>query len=239
MKLSLLSCEINNTWKDFFRRADISSELVSIESFLEKTHFFPNPEKVLRFAETDKTKIKVVIVGMEPYPSSYTEGDRILPVATGRSFEVANIHSWSEKFKQSSLRNILKSIYFNLTGEIVSLDALRQKIAEGAFKIAQPKDWFDNLEQQGVLFLNASLTVQQYKVKTHTKLWRYFVTELIKEISKENVQWMLWGRDAQERVLPLINERSAVCCCHPRLAQFVKENPFDKVNEIDWTGNNI
>lgn len=237
--MRLTDCNIHSSWNDFFDRADIKSELKEIEKYLTGINYFPNENRVLRFAETDKTKIKVVIMGMEPYPSSYTEGGKILPVATGRSFEVANIHNWNEKFKQSSLRNILKTIYFNETGNVVSLESLRKKITEGEFKIAQPKEWFDNLEMQGVLFLNASLTVQQYKVKTHTKLWKYFVTELIKEISKESVQWMLWGRDAQERVLPLIDETNAVCCCHPRLARFVNENPFAKANEIDWTGNNI
>lgn len=237
--MRLTDCNIHSSWNDFFDRADIESELKEIEKYLNGLNYFPNENRVLRFAEIDKEKIKVVIMGMEPYPSSYTEGGKILPVATGRSFEVANIHNWNEKFKQSSLRNILKTIYFNETGNVVSLESLRKKITEGEFKIAQPKEWFDNLEMQGVLFLNASLTVQQYKVKTHTKLWKYFVTELIKEISKESVQWMLWGRDAQERVLPLIDETNAVCCCHPRLARFVNENPFAKSNEIDWTGNNI
>lgn len=237
--MRLTDCNIHSSWNDFFDRADIESELKEIEKYLNGLNYFPNENRVLRFAEIDKEKIKVVIMGMEPYPSSYTEGGKILPVATGRSFEVANIHNWNEKFKQSSLRNILKTIYFNETGNVVSLESLRKKITEGEFKIAQPKEWFDNLEMQGVLFLNASLTVQQYKVKTHTKLWKYFVTELIKEISKESVQWMLWGRDAQERVLPLIDETNAVCCCHPRLARFVNENPFAKANEIDWTGNNI
>lgn len=237
--MRLTDCNIHSSWNDFFDRADIKSELKEIEKYLNGLNYFPNENRVLRFAEIDKEKIKVVIMGMEPYPSSYTEGGKILPVATGRSFEVANIHNWNEKFKQSSLRNILKTIYFNETGNVVSLESLRKKITEGEFKIAQPKEWFDNLEMQGVLFLNASLTVQQYKVKTHTKLWKYFVTELIKEISKESVQWMLWGRDAQERVLPLIDETNAVCCCHPRLARFVNENPFAKANEIDWTGNNI
>lgn len=237
--MRLTDCNIHSSWNDFFDRADIKSELKEIEKYLNGLNYFPNENRVLRFAEIDKEKIKVVIMGMEPYPSSYTEGGKILPVATGRSFEVANIHNWNEKFKQSSLRNILKTIYFNETGNVVSLESLRKKITEGEFKTAQPKEWFDNLEMQGVLFLNASLTVQQYKFKTHTKLWKYFVTELIKEISKESVQWMLWGRDAQERVLPLIDETNAVCCCHPRLARFVNENPFAKANEIDWTGNNI
>lgn len=232
--------DVNNvhaSWLDFLNREDIKIELEKIEKYLIDQKYFPAKSRIFRFAETNKTKIRVVIVGMEPYPSSYMDGESVLPVATGRSFEIANIHNWNEKFKQSSLRNILKTIYYNSSGEIISLNALRQKIVNNEFTIAQPKEWFDSLEKQGVLFLNASLTVQQYKVKTHTKLWEYFVSELIKEINKENVIWMLWGKDAQGRVLPLIDESNAICCCHPRLAQFVNENPFAKVDNIDWTGN--
>lgn len=33
--------------------------------------FYPNKENVLRFARCDLNKIKVIILGMDPYPSSY------------------------------------------------------------------------------------------------------------------------------------------------------------------------
>lgn len=226
----------HHSWNTFFERTDIQAELGKIDDYLKNTKYFPDEENIFRFAKNDKTKIKVVIMGMEPYPSSFISGKKTYPVATGRSFEIANIHSWSERFKQSSLRNIIKAIYYNETGRYVSLETLRNEISTGNFLLAKPKQWFDCLESQGVSFLNASLTVQPHKVKTHTKLWEYFISELIKEIDKQNVVWMLWGREAQERVLPLIDKNKAICCCHPRLAQFVKENPFSKVKNINWLG---
>ena len=102
------------SWNTFFERNDIQTELIKIDNYLKTTNYFPDKENIFRFAKNDKTKIKVVIMGMEPYPSSFTLSEKTYPVATGRSFEIANLQSWSEKFKQSSLRNIIckrKSIF--------------------------------------------------------------------------------------------------------------------------------
>ncbi len=227
---------INNSWNEFFNE-EIKNELEKIYNNINPS-FFPNEENVLRFAKTNFNNLKCVIVGMEPYPSSFIKDGKLIPEATGRSFEVNSLRdkTWSEHFKQSSLRNMLKTIYYNETNEVISLEKLRGKIEQNEFKILQPGQLFDNLENQGVLFLNASLSVIPGKVDTHTKIWENFMNELIPFIDKKNVKWLLWGQKAQDRVLPLIDENNAVISCHPRLAQFVNENPFQYVKEINWTG---
>lgn len=234
--MTILPSDIDESWNEFLERKEIKEELDYIDDFLKARIYFPDKENILRFLEMDKNKIKVVIVGMEPYPSSYEKDGKTYPIATGRSFEIANVDNWDQKFKQSSLRNILKAIYFNETNEKISLEELRKKIQTNEFEILQPHEWFNNLEEQGVLFLNASLTVQQYKVGTHTKLWERFITYLIKELNKNEVIWLLWGKDAQERVLPHINSSKAICSCHPRLPEFVQENCFKYITNIQWKG---
>lgn len=214
-------------------------QLNNIFEIVNKDGFFPDNKNVLRFLNMDINNIKYIIVGMEPYPSSYLKGTNVVPEATGRSFEVSSIidKTWSDKFKQSSLRNILKTIYYNEVGEMASLDDVRKKIESNEFKIASPGQWFDKMESQGVLFLNATLTVRPSEVGSHTEYWADFMNDLIVHINNNtNAKWLLWGNDAKNAVLQHVAIEKCIITCHPRLAQFVSENCFKYANEVNWTG---
>lgn len=227
------------SWDKFINGDNFSplDELECIESKIGD-NYFPSPKNVLRFMKLDLSILRYVIVGMEPYPSSFECDGEIIPEATGRSFEVASLKgkSWSDKFKQSSLRNIVKTLYFNKTNEKVGLEELRNFIKNGEFPISNPSIWFDNVEKQGVCFLNATLTVEPYNVASHTKYWDRFMEETIKYMVNENphLKWVLWGQPAQKRVLPFIDKENAICSMHPRLVGFIDENCFAKMNDIDW-----
>jgi uracil-DNA glycosylase len=57
--------------------------------------------------------------------------------------------------------------------------------------------------QQGVLLLNASLTVRAGEPMSHSKIgWHHFTDTVISKVSelKENVVFLLWGRFAQEKI---------------------------------------
>jgi len=207
---------------------------------LEKIHctigsYFPENRNVLRFLNADFNNLKYIIVGMEPYPTSFEKDGIEVPEATGRSFEVASLSSWKQKFKQSSLRNILKTVYFNYIGEIRSTEDIRKEIADESFPMKQPKDWFDSMEKQGVLFLNATLTVEPYNVDSHTKLWSDFMTALILHIEKnQDVEWFLWGSKAQQMIAPHV--RKSIQTVHPRISEFVYQNCFESKDKVDWRG---
>lgn len=56
--------------------------------------------------------------------------------------------------------------------------------------------------QQGILMLNASLTVEAGQAMSHSKIgWEIFTDAVIKEVSdeKEKVIFILWGKFAQEK----------------------------------------
>jgi uracil-DNA glycosylase len=56
--------------------------------------------------------------------------------------------------------------------------------------------------KQGILLLNASLTVEENKPMSHSKIgWNLFTDAVIKKISQEktNVIFILWGKFAQEK----------------------------------------
>jgi uracil-DNA glycosylase len=57
--------------------------------------------------------------------------------------------------------------------------------------------------QQGVLLLNASLTVRAGEPMSHAKIgWHHFTDTVIQKVSelKENIVFLLWGRFAQEKI---------------------------------------
>lgn len=222
-------------WDDLMT-ADTIKVLEDIENNLPDSVYYPKKENVLRFLQME-TPVKVVIVGMDPYPS-FNERDGI-PQATGRSFEVSELfgQTWEYKIKQSSLRNMLKSVYFNETKDECSMEELRNKISSEEFKIAPPTEWFDNLEKQGVLFLNSTLTVKPGKAGSHKKYWEPFRKILIPYLESQGVTWMLWGNNARDEVGEYLSDNSKVLLAtHPRMPDFVKTNTFQFVKDIDWKG---
>ena len=234
--MSFLDRKIHATWNNFITE-NIKSELDNISASIND--YYPEDENVLRFMNNDLSSIKYIIVGMEPYCTEFEKNGVVYPEATGRSFEVRSLRdkSWNDKFRQSSLRNIIKTIYYNETGKLISMEELREKINNGEFKIAAPGIWFDNLEKQGVLFLNATLTVKPHQVDSHTKFWTSFMNELIIYISKvSSPVWLLWGNKAIERVSPLISDEFIIKASHPRVNAFCFENCFKETIGIDWTG---
>lgn len=234
--MKLIPDTYHSGWTDFLNQENVKEELLKLEKFLENKAFFPDEKSILRFLTQDPN-VKVILVGMEPYPSSYEENGIIYPEATGRSFEVASVKKWTNKFKQTSMRNILKAIYLTYYGNIVSMDQIRSEIKDGTFPISPPKQWFDNLEDQGVMFLNATLTVEQYHVDTHTKQWENFVNYLIEyiELINPDVIWCLLGTKAKDRFLPNINKEHAIITCHPRLNEFIESGLFEKLkNKVNF-----
>jgi uracil-DNA glycosylase len=100
-----------------------------------------------------------------------------------------------------------------------------------------------NLEswaKQGVLLLNATLTVREKKAGSHQKLgWELFTDSVIKKISdeKEGVIFLLWGAFAQKKLM-LINTRKhhILTTTHPSpfsaYRGFLGCKHFSKTNKI-------
>ena len=63
------------------------------------------------------------------------------------------------------------------------------------------------------------------------------MNSLIKYINKKNPNeiWLLWGKSAQSRVIPLIND-NYILSTHSRLQSFINENCFSKISNINWLG---
>jgi uracil-DNA glycosylase len=99
-----------------------------------------------------------------------------------------------------------------------------------------------NLEkwaEQGVLLLNASLTVRAQDPMSHSKIgWHTFTTSVITKISdqRKHVVFMLWGRFAQEKEVLIDTKKHLVLkSAHPSPlsanAGFFGNRHFSKANE--------
>ena len=251
----LKNIKMDKSYSSFFNDESNLKNLKNIENILDKKDFFPNEENVLRFLTIPLPSLKCVILGMDPYPSYYTKNGIIAPIATGRSFEVSNIYSFKEKFKQTSLTNILKTFYYGKTKQIKDIQFIKTHIVELQIKdvnalditklkndylyILNPKDFFDYTEKQGVLWLNATLTVKKNTSGSHKTLWKDFMNEIIKYIvdNTNDLKWLIWGKDAYEKVIDKVSPKNIIYTNHPSSRvnnTFITDNCFDNIKDIKW-----
>lgn len=195
------------------------------EEYKTKT-IFPEKENIYSaFKYTPYNKVKVVIIGQDPY---HGEGE-----AHGLSFSVCP----NVKIPPS-----LKNIYKELNTEMGCY------IPNNGYLVK----WAD----QGVLLLNAVLTVEKDKPASHRgKGWEIFTDNIIAEINKkdEPVVFMLWGNFAKSKKKLLNNPKHLVLeSAHPSPFSarhgFFGNNHFILANEylkknglepIDWQIENI
>jgi uracil-DNA glycosylase len=151
---------------------------LKMEKTAGKIIYPPGPLIFNAFNQTPFNRVKVVILGQDPY---HNPGQ-----AHGLSFSVPNGIK-----PPPSLINIYKEIQQDLG-------------------IAMPAE-YGNLTrwaEQGVLLLNAILTVRANEPASHSKIgWMSFTDAVIRKISdeKKGVIFLLWGKFAQEKQV-LIDE---------------------------------
>ncbi len=174
---------------------------------------FPASDNIFAaFEHCPFDKVKVVILGQDPY---HTPG-----AAHGLCFSVP-----SDQRIPPSLKNIYKEI------------ASDSEISN--FTIPE----HGNLEEwagQGILLLNATLTVQAHKPTSHAgKGWETFTDAVIKKVSdeKEGVIFLLWGRFAKSKATLINKKRHFILeAAHPSPFSahngFFRCRHFSKVNEI-------
>ena len=194
-----------------------NSTMKSIYNFVKKEYssktIFPPKNLIFNaFSKTPWDKVKVVIIGQDPYPNP---GD-----AMGLSFSVPKTQN-----VPGSLRNIYKCLEKD------------QKI-----KFIRPKHGdLVSWAEQGVFLLNATLTVECKKANSHQKNsgWSKFTDFVIKQISlqKNNIVFLLWGNFAINKSSLIDTKKHLIIKnIHPSpLAQskgdFTNSQQFSQTNE--------
>ncbi|MDF2950094.1 MAG: uracil-DNA glycosylase [Sedimentibacter sp.] len=235
--MSLIPMNVHSSWNKFLSD-EIRDELKAIDEKIGR-NINPSYENVLRFLMTDLNEIKVVILGQDPYP----EKGR----ATGRAFEVGDLISWNQKFRQVSLKNIIRLIYKNYNNiedynEILKFSEIQNQIIEGNFNISTPDKIFKAWEKQGVLLLNTYFTVECGITGSHISIWEHFSIKLLQYISEENknINWFLWGKLAEEKSKYIkygkfYISRHPMMCSEKYDDDFLRNNCFkDTMNIINW-----
>ena len=69
----LKNIKVDASYKDFLNIKSNTENLKNIERFLDKEVYFPYEKNVLRFLTVPLTNLKCVILGMDPYPSTYID----------------------------------------------------------------------------------------------------------------------------------------------------------------------
>ena len=216
------------SWKDFFEKEKEKEYFRKLEEFLDNEYknkvIYPPRDLVFNaFSLCPLDKIKVVIIGQDPY---HEPGQ-----AMGLSFSVPSTCK-----VPPSLKNIYKEIeddcneiFFNKDGDLTYL------------------------ANQGVLLLNSILTVEQGKPLSHNiKEYEELYHNILKELDELDYPFvfMLWGGNAKKQSVYLKNPKHLVLCAnHPSplsanrggffgCKHFLKANQFliqNGIEPIIWT----
>ena len=225
--------KIHDSYHEFFT-LEIIREIEKILGVIN--NYTPAKKDIFKVFRDDLSKVKVVLLAMDPYPQ---EG-----VATGLAFEVEK-DSWMDKGVNTSLKNMVKLIYKTYTGEIPAIDRLRGEIKDKTFDILPPNELFKSWESQGVLLLNTALTVEIGNSGSHIKLWENFTEKLIGFIEgkNNNIIFLLWGAKAAkykkyiEKSQTIEHNHPAICGNLKNPKDFLNGESFEKTRDlIHWTG---
>jgi len=233
---------VHSSWNDFLDEK-IFNELKEIEKNTgnDTSLYTPDVSRVFHFMTNDLDRVKVVIVGQDPYPQK--------GVATGRAFEVATLTAWDQPFRNVSLKNIVRAVYNAYTGEFLKFNEIKQKLNGGLFgkefDLLPPNKLFKSWERQGVLLLNTSFTTVLGKPGSHSKLWEGFTRELLRYVNGKNPDaiWFLWGNHAKG-ITSHLDLKNFFTSNHPMICKqsdddflFGKVNMFAETKDIiNWKG---
>ncbi|MBZ4676752.1 MAG: uracil-DNA glycosylase [Anaerophaga sp.] len=223
--MSQINPRIEESWKEALSEEFNAPYFSELKKFLvdeKKKHqvYPPGPMIFNAFNHTPLDKVKVVLLGQDPY---HGPGQ-----AQGLCFSVP------DGIRQPpSLQNIFK------------------EIADDIGTPPPPSGDLTRWASQGILLLNATLTVRARTPGSHQgKGWEQFTDAAIKVVSKtrENVVFLLWGRYAQNKAA-LINpsKHLVLKAAHPSpfsahngffgCKHFSKTNEWLKnhgLKEIEW-----
>ncbi|WP_104696092.1 uracil-DNA glycosylase [Helicobacter salomonis] len=167
---------------------------------------FPLPNALFKaFEVTPLESLHTVLLGQDPYHGTFEYQKQEYPLAMGLSFSVPS-HAPIPK----SLQNIYQELH-------QSLDI--------------PKPAHGNLQawaEQGVLLLNAILSVEQNQAKSHAHLgWEGFTDQILNQLSKleRPLVFIFLGKVAQEKRKFLVHNPQHLILSAPHPSPLAQHRP--------------
>nr|CCC94391.1 unnamed protein product [Trypanosoma congolense IL3000] len=223
----LSSLITDSAWRSFLEPLIATSNFQRVEQFVEgevasgKTILPPREMIFSAFNSTPLHLLKVVLLGQDPYHNIGQAHGLCFSVLPGVALP-------------PSLVNMYKELATDIPGFTRPSHGYLQHWAE-----------------QGILMLNATLTVEAHRANSHSECgWQTFtdgVIRLLSEKYKTPLVFLLWGNFARKKI-SLINKKRHVVieCAHPSplsAAKWWGSRPFSKCNTaliekgytpIDW-----
>ncbi|MCX2585392.1 uracil-DNA glycosylase [Pedobacter sp. MR22-3] len=211
-----MSAALETGWLAVLDQEFEKDYMKNLKSFLKEekekgTTVYPKGQDIFRAMNTTPfDQVKVVILGQDPYHG--------VGQAHGLSFSVQ---------RGMTIPPSLKNIYKELETDI-----------EG-FK-SPPHGNLMHWAEQGVLLLNATLTVRAAEAGSHqNRGWEIFTDEIIKSLSekREHLVFLLWGKYAQQKA-SLIDQKKhyVLTAAHPSPFSayngFFGSKHFSKANQL-------
>ncbi|NWJ50104.1 MAG: uracil-DNA glycosylase [Bacteroidetes bacterium] len=206
--------KIEESWKSVLISEFQSDYFADLKAFLQaekQNHTLYPPGSLIfsAFNHTPFDKVKVVILGQDPYHGPNQAHGLCFSVPFGVE-------------APPSLKNIFKELQQDI-GMAIPSDGNLEK-------------WAD----QGVLLLNATLTVRANQAGSHQKRgWEIFTDRVISELSKQRqgIVFLLWGNYAKAKeALIDTNKHYVLKSAHPSPLSayngFFGCKHFSKTNEI-------
>ncbi|MBB1271909.1 uracil-DNA glycosylase [Psychromonas sp. SR45-3] len=203
-------------WQMFIKQEQQKAYFKKLQQFIDnegalgKSIYPAEKDRFNAFSLTDLKNTKVVILGQDPY---HGEGQ-----AHGLSFSVP---------KGIKLPPSLRNIYKELTDDL-------------SWSTVPENGDLTNWAKQGVLLINAVLTVEKSNAGSHAKQgWEQFTNNVIQYINdnKEGVVFLLWGSYAiKKSTLIDSNKHHILSAVHPSPLSayrgFFGCQHFSKVNNL-------
>lgn len=179
-----------------------------VDVLADRPFYLPHGNQILRAFHQPFEKVRVLIVGQDPYPT--------LGHAVGLSFAVGREYQPLPR----SLNNIFTEYSDDLGLPVPTHGDLTA--------------W----TEQGVCLLNRVLTVAQGEPASHRGLgWEAVTDQAIRALVQRNspLVAVLWGRQAQE-LTPMLGETPIVASAHPSPLSayrgFFGSKPFSRTNAL-------
>ncbi|MBQ6861116.1 MAG: uracil-DNA glycosylase [Alistipes sp.] len=171
-----MEVKIAQDWKELLKEEFDKPYFEELISFVKEEYatrrIYPRGSNIFRaFDKCPVEKLKVVIIGQDPYHGPGQANGLCFSVADGVPFP-------------PSLRNIFQEVSTDTGAPIPSSGNL------------------DRWAEQGVLLLNAVLTVREHEAASHAgRGWEQFTDAVVRAIAarKEGIVYLLWGSYAQRK----------------------------------------
>ncbi len=220
-----MDVKVAESWKNELKSEFEKEYFEKLTSFVKQEYrsqtIYPPGKEIFRaFDQCDFDRVKVVILGQDPYHGPGQANGLCFSVREGVPFP-------------PSLVNIFKEIKADLGKDI------------------PPHGSLDRWAEQGVLLLNATLTVRAHQAGSHqNKGWEQFTDAVIHHLASQRtgIVYLLWGSYAQKKAAFLnTNENLVLKSPHPSPLSahrgFFGNGHFSKANQylsqqgketIDW-----